>query len=63
MTNYANWYAYYRTRMQMMKTSASLAFQTIGQTTLQMLRMDAEAAHEAAIEIVHEVRRTPVEVR
>ena len=26
MTNYANWYAYYRTRMQMMKTSASRAF-------------------------------------
>jgi type IV pilus assembly protein PilY1 len=25
MTNYANWYAYYRTRMQMMKTSSSLA--------------------------------------
>ncbi len=30
MTNYANWYAYYRTRMQMMKTSTSLAFDTIG---------------------------------
>ena len=26
MTNYANWYAYYRTRMQMMKTDASIAF-------------------------------------
>ena len=26
MTNYANWYAYYRTRMQMMKTAASIAF-------------------------------------
>lgn len=26
MTNYANWWAYYRTRMQMMKTSASRAF-------------------------------------
>lgn len=26
MTNYANWYAYYRTRMQMMKTSSSIAF-------------------------------------
>ncbi len=26
MTNYANWWAYYRTRMQMMKTAASLAF-------------------------------------
>ena len=26
MTNYANWYAYYRTRMQMMKTSTSRAF-------------------------------------
>ena len=29
MTNYANWYAYYRTRMQGMKTSASLAFKPI----------------------------------
>ena len=29
MTNYANWYAYYRTRMQMMKTSASIAFSTV----------------------------------
>ncbi|MEY4978337.1 MAG: hypothetical protein RLZZ352_607 [Pseudomonadota bacterium] len=31
MTNYANWYAYYRTRMQAMKTSASLAFSSIGE--------------------------------
>ncbi|MDP1733480.1 MAG: PilC/PilY family type IV pilus protein [Sulfuritalea sp.] len=29
MTNYANWYAYYRTRMQMMKTSASIAFSSV----------------------------------
>lgn len=26
MTNYANWWAYYRTRMQMMKTGTSIAF-------------------------------------
>jgi len=30
MTNYANWWAYYHTRMQMMKTSTSIAFQTVG---------------------------------
>jgi len=30
MTNYANWWAYYRTRMQMMKSSASAAFAPIG---------------------------------
>jgi type IV pilus assembly protein PilY1 len=30
MTNYANWYTYYRTRMQMMKTSTSLAFRDVG---------------------------------
>lgn len=30
MENYANWYTYYRTRMQMMKTSTSLAFQDVG---------------------------------
>jgi len=29
MTNYANWYTYYRTRMQAMKTAASLAFRGI----------------------------------
>ena len=29
MTNYANWWAYYHTRMQMMKTASSLAFQPI----------------------------------
>lgn len=29
MTNYANWWTYYRTRMQAMKTSVSRAFQTI----------------------------------
>ncbi|PKO92913.1 MAG: hypothetical protein CVU16_06085 [Betaproteobacteria bacterium HGW-Betaproteobacteria-10] len=29
MTNYANWYAYYRTRMQMMKTSSSIAFSSV----------------------------------
>lgn len=29
MTNFANWYAYYRTRMQMMKTAAGRAFSGI----------------------------------
>ncbi len=29
MTNYANWHAYYRTRMQMMKTASSRSFATI----------------------------------
>jgi Tfp pilus tip-associated adhesin PilY1 len=29
MTNYANWYAYYRTRMQMMKTASSIAFSAV----------------------------------
>jgi type IV pilus assembly protein PilY1 len=29
MTNYANWWTYYHTRMQMMKTGVSLAFSTI----------------------------------
>ena len=29
MTNYANWYTYYRTRMQMMKTSAGIAFSNV----------------------------------
>lgn len=31
MTNYANWYTYYRTRMQTMKTAASLAFRDVGE--------------------------------
>ena len=30
MTNYANWYTYYRTRIQAMKSAASLAFKGIG---------------------------------
>lgn len=29
MTNFANWYAYYQTRMQMMKSSAGRAFSTL----------------------------------
>ncbi|MDE2077127.1 MAG: PQQ-binding-like beta-propeller repeat protein [Burkholderiales bacterium] len=29
MTNFANWWSYYHTRMQMMKTSASLAFSVL----------------------------------
>ena len=29
MTNFANWYSYYRTRMQMMKTSVGLAFTSV----------------------------------
>lgn len=29
MTNYANWYSYYRTRLLAMKTAASLAFKTL----------------------------------
>jgi type IV pilus assembly protein PilY1 len=29
MTNYANWYTYYRTRMQAMKTATSIAFKSI----------------------------------
>jgi type IV pilus assembly protein PilY1 len=32
MTNYANWWAYYSIRMQMMKTSASHAFKTVNST-------------------------------
>jgi len=32
MTNFANWYAYYRTRMQMMKTAAGRAFVPIDDT-------------------------------
>jgi len=32
MTNFANWYAYYRTRMQMMKSSAGRAFVPINDT-------------------------------
>lgn len=31
MTNYANWWTYYQTRSQMMKTSASFAFKDIGE--------------------------------
>ncbi|MDD0812584.1 PilC/PilY family type IV pilus protein [Curvibacter sp. RS43] len=30
MNNYANWWAYYRTRMQMMKTAATQAFSSLG---------------------------------
>lgn len=30
MTNFANWYTYYHTRMQMMKTSVGQAFSTLG---------------------------------
>jgi len=30
ITNYANWWAYYHTRMQMMKTAVSLAFDELG---------------------------------
>ena len=29
MTNFSNWYAYYRTRMQMMKTASGLAFKSV----------------------------------
>jgi len=32
MTNYANWWTYYRTRMQMMKTATSNAFSTLDTT-------------------------------
>jgi type IV pilus assembly protein PilY1 len=32
MANYANWFTYYQTRMQMMKTSTSIAFQPVGAT-------------------------------
>ncbi len=33
MTNYANWWAYYHTRMQMMKTASSNAFSQLDSTT------------------------------
>lgn len=33
MTNYANWWAYYHSRMQMMKTAASNAFSTLDTAT------------------------------
>jgi len=32
MTNFANWYTYYRTRIKMMKTAAGRAFMPVGQT-------------------------------
>lgn len=32
LTNFANWYSYYRTRMLMMKTSAGQAFASLGDT-------------------------------
>jgi type IV pilus assembly protein PilY1 len=32
MTNFANWYSYYRTRLQMMKSAAGRAFSTIDDT-------------------------------
>lgn len=32
IANFSNWYAYYRTRMQAMKTSAGLAFSSLGNT-------------------------------
>jgi len=32
MTNFANWYAYYRTRMQMMKAAVGRAFVSVGST-------------------------------
>jgi len=32
MTNFANWYAYYRTRLQMMKTATGLAFKSVTDT-------------------------------
>jgi type IV pilus assembly protein PilY1 len=32
MTNFANWYAYYRTRSQMMKSSSGLAFKDVGES-------------------------------
>ncbi|PKO25705.1 MAG: hypothetical protein CVU35_02880 [Betaproteobacteria bacterium HGW-Betaproteobacteria-8] len=31
MTNFANWYAYYRTRMQLMQSSVGLAFKDVGE--------------------------------
>lgn len=31
MTNFANWYAYYKSRNQMMKTSVGMAFQPLGE--------------------------------
>ena len=31
MTNFANWYSYYKTRNQMMKTAVGLAFQPLGE--------------------------------
>ncbi|MDP1658986.1 MAG: PilC/PilY family type IV pilus protein [Methylotenera sp.] len=60
MTNYANWWAYYQTRTQTMKTSASFAFKDVGEdfrvgfmttSTLaaRMLKFDTfNTAHKAA---------------
>ena len=46
MTNYANWHTYYRTRMQMMKTSTSIAFKDVGSD----FRMGFMTIHSTASE-------------
>lgn len=46
MTNFANWYTYYRTRMQMMKSATSLAFQGVSDNfRVGYLSIDANASN------------------
>ncbi|MFT7228258.1 MAG: type IV pilus assembly protein PilY1, partial [Methylophilaceae bacterium] len=49
MTNYANWYTYYRTRMQLIKSATSIAFDTIGED-LRMGFMTINAGTNKAVD-------------
>ncbi len=47
MTNYANWYAYYSTRMKMMKTAAGIAFSGVD----DQFRVGYHSINNGAVEI------------
>jgi type IV pilus assembly protein PilY1 len=49
MTNFANWYAYYKTRNQMMKTAVGQAFQALnGNYNVGIVSLSSAAAESAA---------------
>ncbi len=59
LTNFANWYSYYRTRMLMMKTAAGQAFSTLDQSyRVGLLRLSSSNAPTVALDTFTGTQRT-----
>ncbi|HEY8100131.1 MAG TPA: PilC/PilY family type IV pilus protein [Burkholderiaceae bacterium] len=59
LTNFANWYSYYRTRMQMMKTSAGRAFSVLDNNyRVGLMKINSSSSPTVAIDVFETTQRS-----